>query len=289
MIPGYALVTPARDERANLERLAESVSAQTLPPAAWVIVDDGSEDGTTELVEALAGRHDWVRPVGTGCSGAPLADGRRTGRALDAFRRGVRELAEPVEVVAKVDADTSFDADYFEQIVARFRAHPDLGIAGGACYELEADGWRRQRTIATHPRGASRAYRWECLDAVMSLDSRMGWDGLDEIKAELRGYRSEAFLDLGFRHHRSTGERERSRFGHYLAQGRAAWYMGYRPTYLLLRAAYRGLRDPSALAMACGYLTAASRRDARCRETDVVHALRRQQRLGTVLRRGTPP
>lgn len=289
MIPGYALITPARNERANLERLAESVVAQRLCPIVWVIVDDGSDDGTGELVDALARRHDWIRPLRTGGSSGGLADGRRTGRALDAFRRGVRALPEPVEVVVKVDADTSFDEDYFAEIVARFRASPDLGIAGGSCYELERGGWRRQRVAATHPRGASRAYRWACLEDVMSLDSRMGWDGLDEVKARLRGLRSEVFLDLGFRHHRSTGERERSRIDHQLAQGKAAWYMGYRPSYLLLRALYRSLREPSALTMIWGYAGAAARRERRCPDADVVQALRARQRLGAILRHGAPP
>ena len=36
----------------------------------------------------------------------------------------------------------------------------------------------------------------------------MGWDGVDEVMAELRGYRTVGFHDLGFRHHRKVGERD---------------------------------------------------------------------------------
>ena len=39
----YAIVTPARNERDNLRRLADSVCGQTHLPAEWVIVDDGSD------------------------------------------------------------------------------------------------------------------------------------------------------------------------------------------------------------------------------------------------------
>jgi glycosyltransferase involved in cell wall biosynthesis len=285
----YALVTPARNERDNLERLAAAVLAQTLLPDTWVIVDDGSDDGTAELAAELAGDHPWISLVHTGGPAAALAAGRRTGRALDSFRRGVEALDRRHDVVVKVDADTSFDPDYFQAIAERFRDQPDLGIAGGACYELEDGRWVRRRVVATHPRGASRAYRWECLAAVMSLDSRMGWDGLDEVKARMNGYRSQTFLDLGFRHHRATGGREHSRWAHQSAQGHAAWYMGYRPSYLALRTAYRLLREPSALGMVSGYLAAALRREPRCPERDVVRHLRREQRLSAALLRGTPP
>jgi biofilm PGA synthesis N-glycosyltransferase PgaC len=289
VISGYALVTPARNEARNLTRLAEAVEAQTLAPAAWVIVDDASDDGTPELLASLASRLPWVHVVATGGRAAELESGRRQGRALDSFRTGVHALAEPVEVVVKVDADTSFDADYFERIVERFREQPDLGIAGGACYELEDGEWRRRRVSRTHPRGASRAYRWECLEHVLTLDSRMGWDGLDEVRARLHGYRSETILELGFRHHRATGGRERSPLRHNTAQGRAAWYMGYRPSYLLMRTLYRLVRDPTAVGMVWGYLAAAARREGRYPERDVVRSLRDEQRLRTVLRIGAPP
>jgi glycosyltransferase involved in cell wall biosynthesis len=289
MRTGYALVTPARNERANLERLAGCVVAQSERPVAWVIVDDGSDDGSGELLAGLADRHDWIHVLDTGGPAEAIQDGRRRGRALDAFRHGVSALGEPVEVVVKVDADTSFDADYFEALARRFREQPDLGIAGGACYELEGGAWRRQRVASTHPRGASRAYRWACLEEVMTLDSRMGWDGLDEVKVRMQGYRSQTFLDLGFRHHRATGGRERSRLSHNAAQGSAAWYMGYRPSYLLLRTVYRLTREPSAVGMAWGYLSSAARREARCPERAIVRRLRDEQRLRVVLRNGAPP
>ena len=287
--PGYALVTPARNERENLERLAGCVLAQELTPVAWMIVDDASDDGTAELAHSLAAAHPWVRVVSTGGDGDALASGRRQGRALDSFRRGVEALPGPVEVVIKVDADTSFDAAYFRAIVERFAAEPDLGIAGGACYEEEDGRWVRQKVIASHPRGASRAYRWPLIDDVMALESRMGWDGLDEVKARIRGYRSAVLLDLAFKHHRPTGARERGRVRHFAAQGRAAWYMGYRPSYLFLRTVYRARREPAAVGMIWGFAAAAAAREPHCPEPDVIRQLRSEQRVRAVLRHGTPP
>ena len=108
----------------------------------------------------------------------------------------------------KVDADTSFDPDYFARLLERFAEQPDLGIAGGSCYELVDGEWQRIKVSGSHPRGASRAYRWALLDDVFALEPELGWDGVDEVMAELRGYRTAGFHDFGFRHHRKVGERD---------------------------------------------------------------------------------
>ena len=46
----YSIVTPARNEAAFIARTLESVCSQTVLPEKWVVVDDGSTDGTPEIV-----------------------------------------------------------------------------------------------------------------------------------------------------------------------------------------------------------------------------------------------
>jgi glycosyltransferase involved in cell wall biosynthesis len=281
----YAIVTPARNERDNLERLAASVIAQKQRPRWWVIVDDGSDDGADAVARDLAARHDWILALGTGESADGLAQGRRRGRDLLAFRRGVSALPEPVDVFVKVDADTSFDADYFRLLLDRFEDDTELGIAGGCCYELVDGTWERIKVAGSHPRGASRAYRWALRDDVFTLEPEMGWDGVDEVMAELRGYSTAGFTEFGFRHHRKVGERDgRLRAG--MALGWQAWYMGYRPTYLLLRALYRARENAASLAMVWGYAHAAVTGAPRCPNPQVTDRIREGQRLRVVARRG---
>ena len=121
-----------------------------------------------------------------------------------------------------------------------------------------------------------------------SLEPRMGWDGLDEISVQLRGLRTATFADLSFREHRATGGRERSSLHHGDAVGRASWYMGYRPSYLVMRALYRAGSEPASLAMVWGYVAAAVARESRCPDQEIVSALRDRQRLRSTLRRGAP-
>ena len=47
----YVLISPCRDEAAYMRRTLESVAAQTVPPARWVVVDDGSTDETPAILE----------------------------------------------------------------------------------------------------------------------------------------------------------------------------------------------------------------------------------------------
>jgi glycosyltransferase involved in cell wall biosynthesis len=286
----YAVVTPARNEEGNLRRLGESLAAQTLLPAEWIVVDDGSTDATAVVLAELAARHDWVRALSRTAADQdePLADGRRRARDLDGFLLGTRALAGPVGVVVKVDADVSVESDFFERLIGRFEADELLGIASGTCYEQEAGTWVRRTKSDTTVWGATRAYRADCVGDVAALEPCMGWDGLDEISVQLRGMRTQTFTDLPFRHHRPEGGRELTSLHQGEALGRASWYMGYRPSYLTLRALYRARREPAALAMIWGYAAAAARRAPRCPDDRLVRVLRDRQRLGSALRRGVP-
>jgi biofilm PGA synthesis N-glycosyltransferase PgaC len=273
----YSIVTPARNEGGvNLRRLADCVLTQDVLPAAWVIVDDGSTDDTGSVARDLQGRAEMVHVLSlTGARsetrGAPVAR---------AFQTGVRGLPKPTDVVVKLDADVSFEADYFSALLAAFVADASLGIASGTCYERQADGhWEQQWVTGESVWGATRAYRWACLQDVLPLEEFMCWDGIDQIKANVHGWTTTTFTDLPFRHHRREGERDGSRRRAWQAQGHAAYYMGYRWWYLLFRALHRARSEPAAVAMLSTYATDALRRAPRCADPTVRAHLRRSQTL----------
>ncbi len=276
MIRSYAVVTPARDEADNLPRLATCLAAQTLRPRTWTIVDNGSSDGTLELAQSLAAKYDWVhflavRGASSANRGAPIV------RALQA---GIAALApDPPEIVVNVDADISMDPDYFEELIRNFDADPSLGIASGSAFELEEATWRQRFVTGSTVWGASRAYRWECLQDILPLEERVAWDGLDEFKANSRGWRTQTFEELPFRHHRREGERDGTRWRARLNQGHAAHYLGYRVWYLALRALWQARRDPAALGLIWGYAVAAIRGEPRSPDQSARDYLRRQQSL----------
>src|SRR5829696_7516474 len=95
----YSVVTPIRDESANLERLATCLVEQSVSPRRWVIVDTGSSDDSISLAHSLAHRHSWIEvvvdpqvPHGT----------RRGGPIVRAFEFGVAHLIPQTDVIVKV-------------------------------------------------------------------------------------------------------------------------------------------------------------------------------------------
>ena len=278
----YAVITPARNEATNLVRLAESLANQTVRPEQWIIVDNGSTDGTGQVARDLARRMPSVRLLASEGTpspepGAPI---------VRAFHAGLDTLDVHPDVVVKLDADTTMDEEYFERQLAAFSSDPRLGIASGTCLERKGDRWQPMDDVTQgHVRGAARAYRWSCLQEVLPLEEQVGWDGLDELKASMYGWRTEMLPDFFFYHHRSVGVRDGARTARWRSLGRASWFMGYRPSYLLLRALYSARRDPAALAMVTGYLVAAVTRAPRCSDPRLREFLRRQQGLRDIVRR----
>jgi biofilm PGA synthesis N-glycosyltransferase PgaC len=275
MTLSYAIVTPARDEADNLRRLAECVRSQTRLPTVWVVVDSGSRDDTPAVVEALAREYPWIRlgrtpGVRRAAPGAPV---------VRAFHSGLSELDPLPDVVVKLDADVSLDHDFFERLLAEFALDPQLGIAGGGCRELVDGEWRQTRVTGEHVRGACRAYRRACLEAVLPLVESMGWDGVDELQARARGWTTRIVPNLDFRHHRRVGERDGAWHRRWRAQGAGAYAMGYRPLYLVLRTLHRARRNPAAVAMIGGYVAAAMRHAPRMQDAEARTLLRNEQRL----------
>jgi hypothetical protein len=113
----------------------------------------------------------------------------------------------------------------------------------------------------------------------------MGWDGIDELKAHLRGWSTRTLVDLEFRHHRGEGERDGGGWKPWSARGRAAHYMGYRSWFLGLRALHHARHEPAALAMVWGYARAKLGRGAVCTDDEVRAELRRSQSLRTLAAR----
>jgi glycosyltransferase involved in cell wall biosynthesis len=278
--PSFAVVTPARNEAANLMRLADSMIAQTMLPAPWVIVDHGSTDDTSGIAGELAVQHRWIRVVTIGGEAVPT----RGGPIVHAFTAGLAEVGELPDVVVKLDADVSFEPDHFERLLAEFVRDPALGIASSTCWEEKDGSWQEQRVARSHVRGAVRAYRRECLRDVIPLEQRFGWDTIDELKAQLNGWRTRSLDGVAFYHHRETGARDGTRRS-WESQGDLAWYLGYRLSYLLLRTAFRARHDVAALATLYGWARAGLRGEPRYPDPEIRRLLRDQQSLSQLPRR----
>ena len=103
----YVVVTPVRDEEAYLPFTIESMVRQSVRPVEWVIVDDGSRDGTGKIIAEASRQHPWIRGVRREDRGF-----RKWGAGIiEAFYAGFNALTiRDWEFMAKLDGDLSFEA-----------------------------------------------------------------------------------------------------------------------------------------------------------------------------------
>jgi biofilm PGA synthesis N-glycosyltransferase PgaC len=277
----YVVITPVRNEAAFIERTIASMIAQTVRPCQWIIVDDGSTDDTADIIRRQIAEYPWIRLV----QRADRGFRQRGGGVVEAFNEGYAALAvADYEFIVKLDGDLSFAPDYFERLLARFAARPRLGISGGTCYVQDGDTWRPEETDVTHVRGATKVYRRTCFEAIGGLVAHLGWDGVDEWQARARGWEVESFLDIPLYHHRATGAAKGPVRGR-IEQGRAAYYIGYHPLFMLARGVRHMADHPfilGGLALLWGYVGDWLRRRERADDPVMLRFLHRNQlrRLG---------
>ena len=122
----YILITPVRNEMDFIELTIKSMVAQTVRPLRWVIVSDGSTDGTEEIVTKFATDHSWIELVRL-----PERRGRDFAGKVYAFNAGLKRVKHlAYDVIGSLDGDVSFDEEYFAFLLRKLEENPEVGLAG---------------------------------------------------------------------------------------------------------------------------------------------------------------
>jgi biofilm PGA synthesis N-glycosyltransferase PgaC len=273
----YAIVSPVRDEAEFLPTTAKSILAQTVRPAQWVIVDDGSDDATPVIARQLAEEHDWITVVQR-----PRRKKRARGApVIEAFHAGKETLTADYDVIVKLDGDLRFADHYFEWVLAVFERVPRAGIVGGTLYVPDQGRWTADLVGAHTVHGAVKAYRRAALEEMGGLQESMGWDGIDEYAARARGWSVQPLVELSVLHYKQRGSRQGWREAR-MEEGRGVHYMGYGGYGLAMRVLYRALKERppivAGLTIALGYLSSAMNRTPSCPDREAVRLMREEQR-----------
>jgi hypothetical protein len=288
-LPPYAVVTPVKDEREHLPRTIRSMLAQSHPPAQWVIVDDGSRDGTLAIAQAAAAHTPWITAASTTAGNGDRARGAPVVRA---FERGLAHVDAEHELVVKLDGDLFLPSHYFEWVAATFARDARAGIVGGRVLIHDGRAWQPEKVGRHTVHGAIKAYRRRCLDEIGGLRASMGWDGIDEYGAKARGWRVIPMSELHVLHYAQRGSKQRW-WRARLEEGRGAHFMGYLPSFVVARAGYRMVVESPPLLggalLLAGYLHARARRAPVVDDPQAVAALQAEQRARLRrLARGAP-
>jgi poly-beta-1,6-N-acetyl-D-glucosamine synthase len=283
----YILITPAHNEEAFIEKTIQSVVSQTVLPVRWVIVNDGSTDGTAKIVERYLPHYEWIELVDR-----PARPERSFAAKVHSFNAGYERVRSvDHDVVGNLDADISFDADFLEFLLGRFKEDPGLGVAGTVFrehgYSSETDSFEGQH----HVSGQCQLFRRECFEAIGGYVPHKagGIDWIAVTTARMMGWSTRSFREKSFFHHRSLGTAERGRLRSAFSYGEKDYYLGGHPLWELFRTTYRMSRRPyglGGLAVGAGYLWASIRRTSRPVSPELMrfHRAEQMRKLRAILR-----
>jgi poly-beta-1,6-N-acetyl-D-glucosamine synthase len=220
MALSYVLITPARNEADHIAKTLESVVAQTVLPLRWVIVSDGSTDGTDAIVKRFQAGHPWIELVKL-----PPRSERNFAAKVSAFCAGqgrVQDLA--YDVIGNVDGDVSFPPDYFEFLLTKMEAEPQLGVAGTHYVESEFHSFKDSYINVNHVNGQIQLFRRACFEQIGGYQPIKG-GGIDWVavtSARMKGWQTYSFGERVFHHHRVMGTAGGTVLQAHLPAGQAA-------------------------------------------------------------------
>jgi glycosyltransferase involved in cell wall biosynthesis len=282
----YVLISPTRDEAAHAAYTLESVVRQTVRPARWIIVDDGSTDQTPSLLQHYADRYDFIELHRRADRGT-----RRVGPGVvDAFNAGLSHVElTSFDYLGKLDLDLELPRAYFETLMQRFEADPSLGTCSGKPYyrvngRLVSEGCGDEMSV-----GMTKFYRVACFQAIGGFAPQVMWDGLDCHMCRMTGWRAQSFDDtpaLRFVHRRPMGSSDKNVLRGRQRHGYGQYIMGTAPSYMLASVINRLRFRPrviGALAMGWGYLRPWLRREPSRPPAHVQRFIRQYQRCCLLL------
>jgi glycosyltransferase involved in cell wall biosynthesis len=276
----YVLISPCRDEAAYMRETLDSVIAQSLRPAKWVIVDDGSTDETPRILAEYARRHDWIEIVTLGDRGR-----RSVGPGVvEAFYAGYRRIdPHDYEYLCKLDLDLRLPPRYFEILVARMAADARIATCSGKAYVVERGRLVPERHGDDTSLGMTKFYRVSCFEAIGGFVREVMWDGIDCHRCRMKGWTACSWdePELRFVHLRPMGSSQQSIYAGRMRHGAGQYFMGTGLLYMAASAASRLNQKPyvlGAAAMLWGWLASALQGKPRLEDPQFRRALRAYQR-----------
>jgi poly-beta-1,6-N-acetyl-D-glucosamine synthase len=274
----YVIVTAAHNEEAFLELTIQSVLAQPIRPARWVIVSDRSTDRTDAIAAAFARQHEFIRFLRLDHSLS-----RGTASKVTALHEAIGQLADcDYDFIANLDGDVSFDSNYFSSLLAHFEKDPGLGIAGGVVCEprngvFEPRISNSLRSVAH----AGQIMRRTCYDQIggwLALEFG-GEDWYAEIRARRLGWRVAAFAEQKLLHYRPAGGAS-PLLRHRFREGKMDHSVGSHPIFEIAKCGRRVLEKPflvGSLARMTGFIWSYATGRPHAIDPEIVRFLRHEQ------------
>jgi biofilm PGA synthesis N-glycosyltransferase PgaC len=277
----YVLVSPCRDEAKHLRRTMDSVLAQSVLPKKWIIVDDGSSDGTSAMLTEYAAEHPFIQIVSR-----PNRGFRELGRGvIDTFYDGYNTIkSTDFDYLAKLDLDIELPPLYFEILMRKMNDQPRLGTCSGKPHYVHPVSGK----IVHEPCGDEQSvgmvkfYRRTCFEQIGGFVHELMWDGIDGHRCRMLGWIAASYdqPELRFEHMRPMGSSDKSWWTGRKRHGEGQYFMGTSLAYILASGIYRIFQPPvlvGSIAMVWGYVQNMAKRHSRYGDAEFRRFLQRYQ------------
>jgi len=277
----YVLITPVHNEEEFIGVTMKSVIAQTILPQKWLIVDDASTDGTSEIIKRYEAQHDFIT-----CP-------RLTREDIESYyNRRVRVVLAGIEAtktlkydfLGVLDADITLEPTYYEGLLREFDRDPKLGIASGIYVDKVGNQLRKVLIDVNHSPGALHMFRRQCYEAIGGyIPLKYGGDDTcAEIMARMNGWETRSFPQYQVIHSRAVGTRDgRSSLRARFCQGLTEYGVATHPLFMLAKSLRRVfLEKPyftGSLTRLVGFLYGYWLREERKISPEAIRFVRREQ------------
>ncbi|HKI77832.1 MAG TPA: glycosyltransferase family 2 protein [Ignavibacteriaceae bacterium] len=228
----FAIVTPVKDEINYFPKTVKSVLSQYAKPQKWIIIDDGSTDGTTEIIRKAERENDWIE----GIYREPNKNRKPGGEFV--LEIGLKKLnIDEYDFIVRMDGDLEFESNYFRVLFEKFDDDPKLGIASGVCFITRNGKAIEEKHPRFHTRGPLKTYRAQCFKNIGGLLNCLGWDSIDDLKANKLNWHTHSFPELRIHHLKKT-QSHGGIFKSSFNKGVASYNSGYHPLFVLFKTVY---------------------------------------------------
>ncbi|WP_196214035.1 glycosyltransferase family A protein [Methanolobus vulcani] len=231
------MITPAKNEELNIEKLIFSVMNQTLKPLLWLIIDDGSTDSTPEIIHKAELEHEWVTSITL--NEKPRDVHKHYVEICNNGFRNIIDIAASrgldFNYIGVVDADIILENTFFENLITEFEKNSSLGIASGAVTYIDENGNEEIEYVKNdEPVGAMRLWNIECFNETNGYYSSYAPDSVSNVLALLNGWEVKLFYHIKAIHLRKTRTAE-GVYNGYKLMAVSDYYRNYHPLFLILK------------------------------------------------------
>ncbi len=189
----FLIIIPAHNEQDNLSFTLDSLQQQRFEEFKVVIVNDGSTDNTSEVIQKFTFADSRFQTINLEKSAHQPGS-----KVVNAFKKGLEtQNTRDFDIICKFDADIILEENYLFEIEKAFINNPKYGLVGGLLYIEKKGEWVYEgNSNKNHVRGPMKAYRKDCFEAIGGLRETLGWDNIDSVLLKNLGWEEIVLPDL---------------------------------------------------------------------------------------------